>query len=178
VPSKSDVAGKLDSCTVSSFGAAPLAPRDAAFVLITGSSGSLATASSLTGMRDTGAGDELWTTMAGASDFLIWLRRELAREREPDRPSEAGGGDRRRGEMGQWGVLSPELGPDVDLGARIVLIESVDVVGASGGVLAGDSARGMADAAEELLGPARLEARFELASVLLLRERRPALGAR
>jgi hypothetical protein len=45
-------------------------------------------------------------------------------------------------------------------------------------VLAGDSACGMADAAQELLGPARLEARFELASVLLLRERRPALGAR
>jgi hypothetical protein len=35
-------------------------------MLIAGSSGSLpAGDSSLTGMRDTGAGDELWTTMAG-----------------------------------------------------------------------------------------------------------------
>lgn len=104
-PSKPGVAGKLDSCTVSNLGATPLAPRDGPLMLITTSSGSLPADSSLTGMRETGAGDELWTTMAGVdwpSDFLIWLRREFAREREPDRPSEpGGGGDLRRGEMGQ-----------------------------------------------------------------------------
>jgi hypothetical protein len=76
IPSKPGVAGKLDSCTVSSLGAAPLAPRDGALMLIGGSSGSLATDSSLsrTGMREAGAGDELWTTIAGvdcASGFLI-----------------------------------------------------------------------------------------------------------
>jgi hypothetical protein len=63
-PSKPGVAGKLDSCTVSSLGATPLAPRDGTFVLITGSSGSPA-GSSLTGMRECGTGEELCTTMAG-----------------------------------------------------------------------------------------------------------------
>jgi hypothetical protein len=43
-------------------------------MLSAGSSGSLATDSSRTGMREPGAGDELWTTIAGvdcASGFLI-----------------------------------------------------------------------------------------------------------
>jgi hypothetical protein len=103
MPSKPGVVGKLDSCTVSSFGAAPLAPREGALTLIAGSSESLATASSLTRMRVAGPGDELWTTIAGVdcvSGFLNWLRMELARERESERPS-VGGGDFRRGEMGQ-----------------------------------------------------------------------------
>lgn len=100
-------------------------------MLSTGSSGSLvAVASSLTRMRETGAGEELWTTMAGVdcdSGFLIWLRMELAREREPERASDVGGGgDRRRGEMGQWGVLSPELGPDAGLTGRGALMGSAD----------------------------------------------------
>jgi hypothetical protein len=185
IPSKPGVAGKLDSCTVSSLGAAPLAPRDGPLMLITGSSGSLATESSLTGMREAGAGDELCTTMAGidcASGFLIWLRRELAREREPERPSEpGGGGDLRRGEMGQWGVLSPELGPDVAFkgrGALMVSAEDADDAAGSSGMLVEDSARCMAAADGELLALAlaRLEARLGLASVLLLRERRPGLG--
>lgn len=101
-PSKPGVAGRLDSWTVSSLGAAPLAPRDGPLALITGSSGSLADASSLTGNRASEAGEELCTTMAGvdcASGFLMWARSELARERE--RPSSPGGGERRRGEMGQ-----------------------------------------------------------------------------
>lgn len=79
-------------------------------------------------MRDTEAGDELWTTIAGvdcASGFLIWLRIEFARERELERPS--GGGDRRRGEMGQRGVLSPELGPEFDFVGWGALIESLGV---------------------------------------------------
>ena len=66
------------------------------------SSGSLATASSLMGIRDTGAGEELWTTMEGveeASTFFAWVRRELRRDRE--RASGFGGGDFKRGEMGQ-----------------------------------------------------------------------------
>tara|TARA_R110002003_G_scaffold6_6_gene296 strand:+ start:2745 stop:3017 length:273 start_codon:yes stop_codon:yes gene_type:complete len=73
-PSKPGVAGKLDSWTVSSLGATPLAPRDGPFMLSAGSSGSLVTDSSRTGMREPGAGDELWTTIAGvdcASGFLI-----------------------------------------------------------------------------------------------------------
>jgi hypothetical protein len=67
-----------------------------------GSSGSLATLSSLTGMRDGGPGDELCTTIAGVeadSGFLSWVRNEFLRERE--RVSVAGGGDFNRGEMGQ-----------------------------------------------------------------------------
>jgi hypothetical protein len=108
--SKPGVGGRLDSCTVSSFGTTPLGPRDAAFMLVACSSGSLAAFSSLTGMRDTELGDELCTTMAGVeatSDFLSWARSEFLRERE--RASCAGGGDLSRGEMGQWGVVSPEL---------------------------------------------------------------------
>jgi hypothetical protein len=130
MPSKPGVAGKLDSCTVSSLGAAPLVPRDGALMLIPGSSASPAADSSLTGMREAGDGDELCTTIAGvdcASGFLIWLRRELAREREPERPSDpGGGGDLSRGEMGQWGVLSPELEPAAGLTGRGALMVSAD----------------------------------------------------
>jgi hypothetical protein len=129
-PSKPGVAGKLDSCTVSSLGAAPLAPRVGALMLIAGSSASLAAESSLTGIREAGCGDELWTTIAGVdctSGFLIWLRSELAREREPERPSEpGGGGERRRGEMGQWGVLSPELVAEEGFTGRGALMVSTD----------------------------------------------------
>ena len=101
-PSNPGVAGKLDSWTVSSLGATPLAARTDPFMLSTGSSGSLDTGSSLTGKRESDAGDEPCTTMLGAdcaSGFLICERREFARERE--RPSSPGGGDLRRGEMGQ-----------------------------------------------------------------------------
>lgn len=79
-------------------------------------------------MRDTDAGEELWTTIAGvdcASGFLIWFRIEFARERELERPS--GGGDRRRGEMGQRGVLSPELGPELGFVGCDPLMESLGV---------------------------------------------------
>jgi len=155
-------------------------PREGALVLMTGSSGSLPAASSRTGMRETDAGDELCTTMAGvdwASGFLIWLRSELAREREPDRPSApGGGGDRRRGEMGQWGVVSPDLCPDVALEGGSVLVESAEAVEDSWGMLAADRARCMAAADGEPAEPAGLGPRLGLASVLLLRERRPALG--
>lgn len=104
-PSKPGVAGRLDSCTVSSLGATPLAPRDGAFMLrlIAGSSCSPdVTPSSLAGARCVGAGEgeECWTTMdgvEGASGFLAWARRELRREREWERAS-GGGGDLRRGE--------------------------------------------------------------------------------
>jgi hypothetical protein len=61
------------------------------------------------------------------SGFLIWLRKELAREREPERPSDpGGGGDLRRGEMGQWGVLSPELEPEVGFTGRGALMVSAE----------------------------------------------------
>jgi hypothetical protein len=101
-PSDPGVGGRLDSCTVSSFGATPLTPLEGAFMLMGGSSGSLVGPSSLIGMRDTGAGDELWTTMAGVdetSGFLSWVRSEFRRDRE--RVSELGGGDFKRGERGQ-----------------------------------------------------------------------------
>jgi len=79
-PSNPGVEGRLDSWTVSSFGVTPLAPLDDAFMLIGGSSGSLFDASSLTGTRDAGAGDELCTTIAGVeevSGFLGWVRSEF-----------------------------------------------------------------------------------------------------
>jgi hypothetical protein len=52
----------------------------------------------------------------------------LAREREPERPSvPGGGGDLRRGEMGQWGVLSPEVvEEDVDFKGRGALMVSAE----------------------------------------------------
>jgi len=56
-PSKPGVAGRLDSWTVSSLGAAPLAPRDGALAVMTGSSASLAAVSSLAGKRTSEAGD-------------------------------------------------------------------------------------------------------------------------
>jgi hypothetical protein len=134
-------------------------------------------------MRDAGAGEELWTTIAGVdcdSGLRIWLRSELAREREPERLSEpGGGGDLRRGEMGQWSALSPELDPDVALdgrGALMVSTEDTDEVAGSSGMLVEDSARWRAAGEGELRPLARLAARFGLASMLLLRERSPALA--
>lgn len=59
-PSNPGVAGRLDSCTVSSLGATPLAPRDGPFMLklMVGSSCSPGVAtSSLAGMRWAEAGD-------------------------------------------------------------------------------------------------------------------------
>jgi hypothetical protein len=164
------VAGKLDSWTVASLGATPLEPREGPFMLCAGSSGSLAGPSSL-GKRESGAGEELWTTIEGvdwASGFLICERREFARERE--RPSSPGGGDRSRGEMGQWGVVSPKLGLDVGFGGRGALTVSVDDVGVSSGMLVDDRAR----CAEAAGGP--LAPRLGLTSVLLLRERKADLA--
>jgi len=83
------------------LGATPPEPRDGAFIDCGGSSGSLAGASGL-GKPESEAGEELWTTMAGVdcvSGFLICDRSEFVRER--GRPSSPGGGDLRRGEMGQ-----------------------------------------------------------------------------
>jgi hypothetical protein len=175
--SKPGVVGRLDSCTVSSFGATPDAPRDEAFMLKGWSSGSLLPPSSFTGMREAGAGDELWTTMAGVepdSVFLIWLRRELRRERE--RASALGGGDFNRGEMGQWGVESPEPFPEVDFRGRGTLEGSCVDAGGSWGMLVDDRARWMAAAEGTVaLEPARLGPLFGLTSVLLLRESRPVL---
>lgn len=147
-------------------------------MLMGGSSGSLFGPSSLTGMRDAGAGDELWTTMAGVDEdscFLGWVRSEFRRDRE--RVSEVGGGDFNRGEMGQWGVVSPELDPDDAFRGRGTLEGSWDDAGGSWGMLAEDSARWMAAAeGTVVLGPARLGPLFGETSVLLLRERRPDLG--
>lgn len=95
-----------------------------------GSSGSLFPPSSLSGTREAGAGDELCTTMAGVlgveddSGFLPCVRMESRRElrRDRERVSGFGGGLFRRGETGQWGVLSPEvLFPDADLSGRAAL---------------------------------------------------------
>lgn len=182
-PSNPGVAGRLDSWTVSSLGAAPLTPREGALVVMTSSSGSLAGASSRTGKRACDAGEELWTTMAGvdwASGFLIWERSELARERE--RPSSLGGGDRRRGEMGQWGVESPAAEAEVDLGGRGGRTVSVEDVGVSSGMLVADRARWI-EAAEGVLAleaaglGTRLGTRLGLTSALVLRERKPDLAA-
>lgn len=109
-----------------------------------GSSESLASTSSFTGMRDAGAGDELWTTIAGVgegeeSGFFAVARREFRRERE--RVSELGGGDFNRGDMGQWGVESPELVPEFDLRGLGTLEGSWDDAGGSWGMFADDSAR-------------------------------------
>jgi hypothetical protein len=140
------------------------------------SSASLAGPSSLgMGKRQSGAGDELWTVIEGidwASAFLICARREFARERE--RPSSPGGGDLSRGEMGQWGGGSPELGLDAGFGGRAALTVSVDDVGVSSGMLADDGARWT----EAAGGPGAVELlpRLGLTSMLLLRERKPALA--
>jgi hypothetical protein len=116
--------------------------------------------------------------MAGvdwASGFLICARSEFVRERE--RPSSPGGGDLRRGERGQWGVVSPELDLDDGLEGRGARTVSVDDAGVSSGMLVDDRARctiGAAwpGAAVEL---DKLEPRLGLASALLLRERKPGL---
>lgn len=80
--------------------------------------------------------------MAGVdagSVFLGWLRSEFFRERE--RASGAGGGDFNRGETGQWGVLSPELEPEVVLEGRGTREGSCEDAGGSWGMFADDRAR-------------------------------------
>ncbi len=180
------MAGKLDSCTVASLGATPPELREAALMFCCGcdggcgcgcdcrgvSSGSLVGASSVTGKQESEAGDELWTTMEGverASGFLICERSEFVRERE--RPSSPGDGDLRRGERGQWGVVSPEFDFDDGLEGRGARTVSVDDVGVSSGMLVDDRARWTAGAVEL----DRLDRRLGLASALLLRERKPGL---
>ena len=81
-----------------------------------------------------------------------------------------GGGDISRGEMGQWGVVSPELGLDVGFAGRGALTVSVDDVGVSSGMLVDDRARCTGAAG----GP--LDPRLGLTSVLLLHERKPDLA--
>lgn len=108
--SKAGVVGRLASWTVSRREAIfTVELRAGAFISSGGASGSSTKSSSGTGNLDAGAGDELWTTIAGVdavSGRLDRARSELRRERE--RVS-VGGGDFKRGETGQWGVLSPEL---------------------------------------------------------------------
>lgn len=129
-------------------------------------------------MRDSGAGDELWTTMEGVdadSGFLWWLRSEFRRERE--RASGAGGGDFNRGETGQWGVVSPELGAGVLFEGLGTLEGSWDGAGCSWGMFAEDRARCMAAAeGTVVLEPARPGPLFGLTSVLLFFERSPGLA--
>jgi hypothetical protein len=86
----------------------------------------------------------------------------------------AGGGDFRRGETGQWGVVSPEFVPDAGFCGRETLEGSGTAMGGSWGVLAVDRARWMA-AAEGTVLPeaAKLAPRLGLTSVLFCRERRP-----
>lgn len=98
--------------------------------------------------------------------------------RERERPSSPGGGDLRRGERGQWGVVSPELDFDDGLEGRGARTVSVDDVGVSSGMLVDDRARctvgetwpGAVVELDKLLEP-----RLGLASALLLRERKPGL---
>ena len=131
------------------------------------------TTSSLTGARaaEAGDGEECCTTIEGVeatSGFLACVRSELRREREWERAS-GGGGDLMRGEMGQWGVLSPETTAEGDFKGRGALSESEMAVGGSWGMLVDERARWMAAAdrpGELVLGP-----RLGLTSVLLLRER-------
>lgn len=147
-------------------------------MLSVGSSGSLDSCSSLTGNREVEAGEELCTTMAGVveSAFLSWERREFVRDRE--RPSSPeGGGDLRRGEMGQRGVLSPELEAEVDFKGRgaLAMSDEADADGSSG-TLDAERARLMAVAEGVLVeGPARLDPLLGLASALLMRDRTPVL---
>lgn len=182
-PSNPGVAGKLDSCTVSSLGATPLEPREGALMVCCGSSGSLRAApSSRTGKRDSEAGDELCTTIEGVdcvSGFLICARSEFLRERE--RPSSPGGGDLRRGETGQWWAVSPELVlgaglVDEERGVRAASIDDV-AAGVSSGMLVDEWARCTLSAGRLLsvVELDRLEVRLGLASALLLRERKPGL---
>ena len=175
-PSKPGVAGRLDSWTVSSLGAAPLAPRDEFLMLMImgGSSSPGVMASSLAGTRDAEAGDgeECCTTIAGAdatSGFLACVRSELRRERDWERAPPGGEGDLMRGERGQWGVLSPEPMAAGAFEGRGALTESAVVAGCSWGMLADERARWMA--AAERPGEPALGPRLGLTSALLLRER-------
>lgn len=116
-------------------------------LIITGRSSSPGvTTSSLSGTRDVeaGEGDEYWTTMEGVeatSGFLAWVRRELRRERDWERASGSGGGDLKRGEMGQWGVPSPGSTAEGDFKGRGALTASLAAVGGSWGMLADERAR-------------------------------------
>ena len=95
--------------------------------------------------------------------------------RERERPSSPGGGDLRRGERGQWGVVSPEFDFDDGLEGRGARTVSVDEVGVSSGILVEDRARctvGVAwpeAAAAAVVELDKLEPRLGLASALLLR---------
>lgn len=85
-----------------------------------------------------------------------------------------GGGDLRRGDTGQWGVVSPEFVPDAGFCGRGTLEGSGTAMGGSWGVLAVDKARWMAAAEGTVLPePAKLAPRLGLTSVLLFRERSP-----
>ena len=78
--------------------------------------------------------------------------------------------------MGQCGVLSPEFDADFEgRGALIVSADEAEDEAGSSGMLVEDSARWIEAAEGELLVLARLVPRLGLASMLLLRERRPAL---
>lgn len=115
---------------------------------------------------------------AVGSDFLCcWrLRSEFWRDRE--RASVEGGGDFNLGEMGQWGVLSPELEVEVILEGLGTREESwvVEFAGGSCGMVVLDRARWMAAAeGTVVLGPARVEPLLGLTSLLLLREARAGL---
>ena len=104
--------------------------------------------------------------------FLAWVRSEL--RRECDRPSVSGGGDLSLGEMGQWGVESPELVPDAVFWGRGTRDGSCTDIGGRFGVEAEDNARWMAAAdGTVVLEPARAGPLLGLTSVLLLRDRRP-----
>lgn len=73
-------------------------------------------------------------------------------------------------------MLSPELDGDLEgRGALIVSAEDAEDEVGSSGMLVEDSARWMDAAEGELLVLARLVLRLGLASMLLLRERKPAL---
>lgn len=105
-----------------------------------------------------------------------WARSELLRDRE--RVSAEGGGDFSRGDSGQWGVFSVELGPEDGLEGRGTREGSwVEVEGGSCGMLVEERARWMAAAERTVeLELAVLESRLGLASLLLLREGRVGLG--
>lgn len=141
-----------------------------------GSSGSLASASSGAASRGGDMGDELSTMMAGVdctSCFRSWARSELRRECEYMSP--AGGGDLKRGESGVEST-GPGLEPGLEgRGARIV---SLDDDGVDAGVISGMLVAEWARWTTTAVGPgvvelARLDMRLGLASVLLLRERKP-----
>ena len=102
------------------------------------------------------------------------MRSEFWRERE--RASDEGGGDFNLGEMGQWGVLSPELDPEAGLEGLETREESwFEDAGGSWGMLVDDRARWMA-AAEGTVVAGKLGPRLGLTSLLLLREARVDLG--